>query len=88
MTIRKLTVSSLLGFHPRLCRSNVGSGYRQQIPSHWGRSTTHPRSFPKDDEAEQAHHQLGGHGKKAKELLEQANGELKEAAGYLDHQHH
>jgi hypothetical protein len=88
MTLRKLTFSSLLGF-ALVCS---GAMLAQDIGSKYpaiGEAQRHiHEASQKIDEAEQAHHGLGGHGKKAQELLEQANGELKEAAGYLDHQHH
>ncbi len=88
MTIRKLTFSSLLGF-TLVC---AGAMLAQDIGSKYpalGEAQRHiHEASEKIDEAEQAHHGLGGHGKKAKELLAQANHELQEAAEYLDHEHH
>jgi F0F1-type ATP synthase membrane subunit b/b' len=42
----------------------------------------------KIDEAQRANHEeLGGHAEKAKQLLDQASRELKEAAEFADHHH-
>jgi hypothetical protein len=47
------------------------------------------QAYQKIDEAQQANRdELGGHAAKAKDLLLQANRELKEAAEYADHGHH
>ena len=88
MTIRKLIFSSFLGF-TLVC---AGAMLAQDIGSRYpaiGDALRHiHEASQKIDDAEHAHNGLGGHGKKAQELLEQANRELKEAAEYLDHQHH
>ena len=45
-------------------------------------------AFEKLEEAQKANKdELGGHAEKAKELLEQASREVKEAAEYADHHH-
>lgn len=45
------------------------------------------QAYEKIATAQQAHHgELGGHGEKAKQLLADANHELKEAADYLEHE--
>ncbi|HTX16137.1 MAG TPA: hypothetical protein VMD77_12640 [Candidatus Baltobacteraceae bacterium] len=46
------------------------------------------QAYEKIDEAQQANKdELGGHGEKAKDLLLQADRELKAAAEYADHHH-
>jgi hypothetical protein len=46
------------------------------------------QAMQKIDEAQQANHEnLGGHADKAKDLLAQADRELKAAAEYADHHH-
>jgi hypothetical protein len=90
MNIRKLAFSSLLGL-ALLCagallaqapKPNISDKY----PSLQEAQHHIQEAYEKIDTAQQAHHgELGGHGEKAKDLLAQANRELKEAAEYLDH---
>jgi hypothetical protein len=47
------------------------------------------QAYAKIDEAQRANKdELGGHAEKAKDLLLQADRELKEAAEYANHEHH
>jgi hypothetical protein len=47
------------------------------------------QAYQKIDEAQRANKdELGGHAEKAKDLLMQADRELKEAAEYANHEHH
>lgn len=92
MKIRKLAFSSLLGL-ALLCAGALlaqapAPNISDKYPALREAQQRIQEAYGKIGEAQQAHHGLGDHGEKAKELLAQANRELKEAAEYLDHEHH
>lgn len=89
MTMRKLAFSSLLAFALVCAAATLAQGPAPDIsdkyPALRGAQQHIQEAYGKIDEAQTAHHGLGDHGQKAKELLTQASRELKEAAEYLDH---
>ena len=91
MSLRNIVLSSALG-GVLICggvvlaqepRPNITDKY----PSLLDAQRHIQQAYEKIDMAQQAHHgELGGHGEKAKQLLAEANRELKEAAEYLNHE--
>jgi len=90
MKMRKVAFSSLVGV-ALLCAGALlaqapAPNISDKYPSLREAQQHIHEAYEKIGTAQQAHHgELGGHGEKAKELLAQANHELKEAAEYLDH---
>jgi hypothetical protein len=91
MSLRNIVLSSVFG-GALICGGvvlaqapspNIGDKY----PSLQEAQRHIHEAYEKIDTAQQAHHgELGGHGEKAKDLLAEANRELKEAAEYLNHE--